>query len=101
MFIPLGSTLDEAILTMNQLKTLYSLPRKETTQITGRFSALYPDDNPVTVTVTSRKIIFTRMLEFSLPDDAGGLVRATYIYKNDFSSLLTNLKIYKVIHPKD
>ena len=56
-------------------------------------------DELVTVTVTSRRFLFSKVLEFSLPvQGSDALVRATHIYRSDFSSLLTTLKIYRKLH---
>ena len=99
LFIPIGNTLDEAIATMEQLKAFYKEPKKSTMEITGIFSAAYPNDNIVPVTVTSRRFIFTKQLEFSIPTE--GMVRATRIPRSDFSSLLLSVKMYRGIHPNE
>ena len=101
LFIPLGGSTDEAIAKMNGIKAFYNLPRRGSTEVDALFSALYPDDNVVTTTVTSRRFLASKVLEFSLPAGSDGAVRATYIYKGDFNSLLTSLKVYKKLHPKE
>lgn len=101
VFIPLGGNLDEAIAKMKEIKELYTLPRKASVEMTGCFAALYPNDNIVTYTVTSRRLLSSKILEFSLPTGTEGIVRATHIYKADFSSLLVGLKLYKKLHPKE
>jgi hypothetical protein len=100
LFIPLGNTLDEVIAKMEEIKSFYKLPRLETREISGCFAIACPNDNLLTVTITSRKLLASKILEFSLPTDASGIVRATHIYKSNFGSLLTGVKIYKKIHPK-
>ena len=101
LFIPLGNTLEEAIAKMEEIKLLYKMPRLDQTEITGCFSALYPSDEMVPVTVTSRRFIFTKLLEFSRPSGTDGLVRATHISRSDFKSLLSGMKVYKALHPKE
>ncbi|MBR4778886.1 MAG: hypothetical protein IK011_03250 [Bacteroidaceae bacterium] len=102
LFIPLGGNVEEAIAKMEEIKALYKMPRFSQTEITGSFAALYPTGEPVTVTVTSRRFLLSKVLEFSLPvQGSDSLVRATHIYRSDFNSLLTTLKIYRKLHPKE
>lgn len=101
LFIPLGGNLDEVLDKMNEIKALYSMPRRESTEMSGSFAALYPNDDLVTTTVTSRRFLTSKVLEFSLPTGTDGIVRATHIYKGDFNSLLTGIKLYKKLHPKE
>ena len=101
LFIPLGNDLNEAVAKLEEIKALFKMPRLEETEIMGCFAALYPNENLVPIKVTSRRFIFSKLLEFSLPTGTDGLVRATYIYKNDFGSLLGSVKIYKKLHPKE
>ena len=51
--------------------------------------------------VTSRKLLSAKILEFSLPSGSEGMVRATHIQKSEFGSLLTSLKVYRKLHPKE
>ena len=101
LFIPLGGTLDEAISSMEMLKAFYKQPRKSTMEIEGIFSVAYPNDNVLTVTVTSRRFIFSKVLEFSIPTESEGIVRATHIYRSKFNGLLTSVKFYRRLHPKE
>jgi len=101
LFIPLGGSLEEAISKMEEIKAFYKMPRLSQTEIEASFAALYPTDKIHTVTVTSRRFLLSKVLEFSIPVEGNEpLVRATHIYKSDFNSLLTTLKIYKKLHPK-
>ena len=101
LFIPLGGSLEEAVAKMEEIKALYKMPRLSQTEINASFAALYPTDKIQTVTVTSRRFLFSKVLEFSIPvEGTEPLVRATHIYRSDFNSLLTSLKIYKKLHPK-
>ena len=99
LFIPLGNTLDDALATMKDLQAFYKNPRRSAIEIQGCLSALYPNDQMETVTVTARKFLTTRLLSFSVNRDE--LVRATYISKADFGSLVFSLKMYRKIHPKE
>ena len=97
LFIPLGDTMDEAIETMNDLKAFYKTPRLTTRQVKGCLAAMYPSDNMETVTLTSRRLLGSRIVEFSVKRD--DLVRANYINKANFGSLLSSLKLYRKLHP--
>lgn len=99
LFIPLGDSLEEAVEKMNELKAFYKKPRLSEMQIDGCLAALYPGENFEPVTVTSRRLLATKILSFSVKRD--DLVRATYITKADFGSLVLGLKSYKALHPKE
>ncbi len=101
LFIPLGNTLTEAIAKMEEIKAFYKQPRRSTMELTGCFAALYPNSNIVTITATKRQVLSSKLVEFSLPTSDERFVRATYISKSDFGSLLGTLKIYKKLHPKE
>lgn len=101
LFIPLGNNLEEAISKMEEIKALYKMPRLKKTEIMASFAAAYPTDKLIPITVTSRRFVFSKVLEFSIPVESTGLVRATHIYRSDFRSLLGSLKIYKKLHPKE
>lgn len=97
LFIPLGNTIEEAIETMTDLKAFFKTPRLTTKQIKGCLAAMYPSDNMETVTLTSRRLLGSKIVEFSVKRD--DLVRANYINKSNFGSLLSSLKFYKKLHP--
>ena len=101
LFIPLGGTLEEAVEKMEEIKDYYKLPKRSTVEITGCVAVACPDDSRETVTVTRRQMITSKVLEFSLPSSSEGLVHATHISKSDFNGLLTSLKIYRKLHPKE
>lgn len=102
LFIPLGNTLDEAIAKMEELKAFYKKPKLSTMTIPGNFAAIYPTDDIITVDVTRRQFIFSKVLEFSIPTPGSEtVVRNTHVTKSDFNGLLTGLKIHKKLHPKD
>lgn len=99
LFIPLGNTLEEAIASMEEIRDYYALPKLSTVEITGNFAFVYPNDKPVTVTVTRRQNLLTKLLEFSIPAGGEDVVRATYVSKMDFNSILSSVKLYKKLHP--
>ncbi len=101
LFIPLGGNLDEAISRMEEIKAMYNMPRLWSTEISACHAAAYPNDNLVNVTVTARKVLVSKVLEFSMPVGNEDIVRATFISKGNFGSLLGSLKIYKKLHPKE
>ena len=101
LFIPLGATLDEAIAKMEEIKDFYNQPKLATMELDGSFALAYPSNELVSVTVTRRQLIFTKVLEFSLPTDSEGIVRATHISRSDFNGLLTSLKFYRRLHPDE
>lgn len=98
LFIPLGGTLDESMEKLQDLKAFYKQARKTSTEVQGCLSAAYPNDKLEPITVTSRQFL-GRILEFSVERD--GLVRATYVPRADFNSLVTSVKLYRKIHPKE
>ena len=99
LFIPLGNTLDEAIGKMNELKAFYKKPRLSQMEVQGCLAAITPNDNFEPVTVTSRRLLTSKILSFSVKRD--DMVRATYISMADFGGLLFSLKAYKKLHPKE
>lgn len=99
LFIPLGENLDEVVARMEEIKALFKMQKGESTEIQGCFAVAYPNDNLENVTVTYRKGIAARMLEFSIPTASDGIVRATYIHKMDFGSILSGVKFYRKLHP--
>ncbi len=99
LFIPLGNTLAEAQEKMQEIKAFFKSARKSSMQIEGCLSAILPNPEQLEpVTVTVRRYLTSRLLEFSVP--RGGLVRASYISKNEFGSLLVGVKIHRKLHPK-
>ena len=100
LFIPLGGDLAESISKLEEIKALYNMSRLETSEIYGSFEPLYPSDNLIPVTVVSRKLLASKILQFSIPTQTEDVTRANFIYKSDFNSLLVGLKIYKKLHPK-
>jgi hypothetical protein len=84
---------------LKDLQSLYKKPRLFTTVVDGCLAAMYPNGDMEPVTVTSRRFVATKLLSFSVQRD--DFVRATYISKMDFGSLVLSLKMYKKLHPKE
>ena len=99
LFIPLGNSLEEALAKMKEFQAFYKAPRLSTMEVQGCLAAIYPSDNFETVTITSRRLLGAKILSFSVQRD--DFVRATYITKSDFNSLVFTLKAYKALHPKE
>ena len=99
LFIPLGTTLSEALETLDQMKDLYKEPEGSRFEMTGCFAPLIPDDTIETVIVTKRKLLLTNKLEFAL--ERQGYTRATYVNRSDFSSIVSSVKLYQKLHPRE
>lgn len=99
LFIPLGETLSEAIETLDMLKDFYDESSGTTMEMNGCLCLAFPDDKWETVKVTTRRFLFSKLLEFSLERD--GYIRATHIGKSDFKGLVSSTKLYRKIHPNE
>lgn len=99
LFIPLGNSLAEAMETLAQLQSVYKKTPGDSVEVEGCLALAFPNENRESVKVTCRKYLLRRMLEFSVERE--GYIRSTHIYKSDFSSLMTSMKIYRKIHPKE
>ena len=99
LFIPLGNTLAEAQETMQEIKDFFKSARKSTMEIEGCLTAILPDEGKLEpVKVTARRFLTSRLLEFSVERES--LVRATYISKSEFGTLLSGVKLYRKLHKK-
>ncbi|MBO4434565.1 MAG: hypothetical protein J5769_03825 [Bacteroidales bacterium] len=101
LFIPLGGTLEEVLFRLQELKDFCKQPKGTTMEIQGLFSVAYPTGDPVTITATSRRFIFTKQLEFSIPTEKEGVVRATRMSRGKFNGIIASAKMYKFIHPDE
>jgi len=99
LFIPLGDNLSDAIAKLQEIKDFCKQPAEATMELEGCLTAAYPNDNLETVTLTRRNLIFSKLVEFSVPRD--GLVRATYLSKSNIGTLLSGVKFYQKIHPNE
>lgn len=99
LFIPLGNSLEEALAKMKELQAFYKQPRLSTMEVQGCLAAMYPGEDLEPVIITSRRLLATKILSFSVQRE--DFVRATYITKSDFGSLMFSLKAYKALHRKE
>ena len=99
LFIPLGDTLDEALISLDKLQDLFKQPKGTSMQVQGCLSLGTPGDKLETVTVTYRKPLLSKMLEFTVQRD--GYIRSSHVQKGDFSSLIGGVKFYRKLHPKE
>lgn len=99
LFIPLGSTLDEAEVTLQQIKDFYKQSKGTTMEIMGCFNKFIPDDNLEAVTLTRNRILLSNQIRFSIERD--GELRATFVERSNFNSLMSSLNFYRKMHPKE
>lgn len=99
LFLPLGDTLEEAIASLQEMQGLFKQPKDSSLERSGCLAFGFPNDQLETVTVTHRKPLLTRQLEFSLQRE--GYIRATYVDKADMGSLITSVRFYRKIHPRE
>lgn len=99
LFIPLGHTLAESVRTLEELKALYKEAPGSSIEVDGNLAVGFPKENLEKVTVTHRKVMLSHMLEFSVA--RGQYIRATHISKSDFGSIVSSVKMYRRIHPKE
>ena len=95
----LGDSLAEAVDAIIGLQELVKGDNGATVEKTGYLSLGIPDDKPETVTITTRKGLLGRSLDFSL--DRGDYIRATSLSRSDVNEIAAGLKGYKRIHPKE
>lgn len=100
LFIPLGNTLEEAQAKMEEFKEVAKMPAGSELRTTGTLAFANPSTGELEpVYVTSRRLLMKKIIEFSVKRN--GYVRATHITKGEFGTLLTSLKLYRKIHPKE
>ena len=98
LFLPLGASLAEAAETLKGMQELFKTEHGTSIEMQGCLAFGVPDDKLETVTVTFRRGILSRRLEFSVKRE--GYIRSTYIAKSDLSSIVSSLKFYRKLHPK-
>ena len=99
LFIPLGSTLDEALETLQTIKAVLKEPKGTSIQMEGCFAAAFPNDHLETVTITRPNVVLGKKLMFSLERD--GYIRATHVSNMNLSGIISSVKFYHKIHPKE
>lgn len=95
----LGNSLAEALDAVVELQELAKGENGASIEKTGYLSYGIPNDKPETVTITCRKGLLGRSLDFSL--DRGSYIRAANLSRMDINNLAMGLKGYKRIHPKE
>ena len=100
LFVYLGSTLDEAVASLEEMKAMYKGEVGAIIWKEGSLAVAYPREEKLEpVRIVMRKPILAKVLEFSV--DRGKYLSAAYVIKSDFNSLVSGVKIYKKIHPKE
>lgn len=99
LFVPLGNTLSEAILKMEELKALLKEPKGTSIEIQASFGPLFPSDFLQAVQVSRFQPLLTNYLEFTI--NQGEYDRIAHISRADFNALLSAVKFYGKIHPKE
>ena len=99
LFIRIGDTLSEAMDKLKEMQELYKGSPESSIEVEGSLAIAFPKDNYEPVKVTYHKMLLSRVLEFSVERD--GYIRATHIPRTDFGSVVTSLKLYQKMHPKE
>lgn len=100
LFLPLGNTLEEAQSKLESFKDVASLPAGKGFETEGVLAVGNPSMGEVEpVSVTSRRFLFQRIIEFSV--QRNGYVRATHIGRGELGSIVSSVKFYRKIHPKE
>ena len=99
LFIPLGETLAEAIEKLELLQEHFQQPKGAVMEIEVCFAPAFPDESREMAKVTSRKLLFTRQLEFSIEREDH--LRATYVSRADFNGLVNSVKFHRKLHPNE
>ena len=98
LFIPLGENVTEALETLQTMQALFKEKPDTSIEVQGCLAFGFPTDELETVKVTYRKVLLSKMLEFSIERE--GYIRAAHIAKSDFGSAVRGVKTYHKIHPK-
>ncbi|MBP5218222.1 MAG: hypothetical protein J6Z47_04665 [Bacteroidales bacterium] len=99
LFIPLGETLTDAMIALQQMQGLYKTSPGTFMEVQGCLAPAFPNDKLEPVKVTYRRFLVSKLLEFSVQRE--GYIRATHIPKTDFGALVTSMKLYRKIHPNE
>lgn len=98
LFIPLGDTLEEAMESLKDLQALFKTSPGTSREISGCVAIGFPKEDLEPVTVTYRKELLNKLLEFSVT--RGEYIRSAQVAKSDLGSLVTSLKLHRELHPK-
>jgi len=99
LFLPLGDNLTDAVDAVEELFKQSKEPRGTTIKKKGCLVFAVPSQDKLEeVTVTTRKVLFSRNLEFMLERD--GYTRITDVSKSYLSTLSKGMKFYARFHDK-
>ena len=100
LFIPLGGTLAEAQAKMEEIRGVADRASGEGIETVGTLSVGNPSTGEKeTVFLTARRVLLVKHVEFTVKRN--GYVRSTVLARSDLGSLLTSVKLYRKIHPRE
>jgi hypothetical protein len=99
LFIPIGTSVAEAQENLEKIQEMFKKPIGTAIEKQGCLAFGFPDDKLEPVKVAFEKSIMGKVLSFSV--ERQGYIRATYITKSQFNSLVRGVKVYRKIHPKE
>lgn len=99
LFIPLGDTLADAQAKLEEIQALGKKPVGESIEIPGCLAVAYPNDQRENVIITHVKPLLQHQFEFKIRRESH--IRATYVARSDFGSIVSGVKFYRKIHPKE
>lgn len=99
LFLPIGATLSESMETLKGLQELFKKEPGTSIEMQGCLALGVPVDELEPVTITFRKALLKRSLEFTVRRE--NYIRSTLVSKSDLGSLVTSLKFYRKFHPKE
>lgn len=97
LYVKIGSSMSEAIATMEKLKEMFSTVGS-TMELEGNLGIAYPTEKTETVYITCKKPLLSKYLDFSLKRD--GYLRSAACRKSEIGSLTFGLKTHSKINPK-
>lgn len=99
LFIPLGNTLEESANTLAKFQDIFKSDPGTSVEIEGCVRVGIPkEDDFEPVTVTYRKVLVSKQLEFSVK--RGDYVSSADVGKSDLASLVNTFKLYRKTHRK-
>lgn len=98
MFVYLGGTMDEAIATMESMLPWFELPNGSVNEVEGIITVIQPSGKNGILKVKSLKPLLTRNLEFY--EERDGYIIAASISRSAFKNLVSGVKFYRKLHPK-
>lgn len=100
LYIPLGDSLKDALAKLEEMKALLKKEVGSSIETPGCLCVAYPsDENPEAVTVSHYRPLLEHQLEFRI--DRENYILAAFIGGSDFKSLVSSVKFYKRLHPKE